>query len=450
MNCLNGFFHDIYGEESLAETFLRAPTGGAIAAWASSALTLPGPQAQVNQELFRLLFTRPELTVGEAVAAAKRVVTDADVRRSWIFFGDPAMRLRGLVPTTPPLTSAPPVIAAGVTSAFDAAAATDGELNSAAAVDDQDVHLADFTGDGRDDVRLYAPGTGWQVFAARLNDDVLADLFFYRPRTGEWVTGINIKPGRDQFTYRSGKWTPDLQILVSDLNGDGRDEVVAYDSRTGISVLATANDAGGLFEHRVTWPAGARLHAGDFNGDGLTDLLGYDTVTGRGFVALNGKRDFTISEMQWGAGWQPTVADLNDDWRSDIVFYDRVTGAARLAVSERRGGFTFESRSWTAAMTLHAADFTADRRDGLFGYSAETGVWFTATQTARGWIEHTGAWMPRLKIAIADLDGDGRDDIVTYDDLTGAGSNCLTVSPGTFTCRPDVRAPGRLFIGRPR
>ena len=35
MNCLNGFFHDVY-TESLAETLIKAPQGGAVAVWASS------------------------------------------------------------------------------------------------------------------------------------------------------------------------------------------------------------------------------------------------------------------------------------------------------------------------------------------------------------------------------------------------------------------------------
>ena len=38
MNCLNGFFHDVY-TESLAETLIKAPAGGAVAVWASSTLT---------------------------------------------------------------------------------------------------------------------------------------------------------------------------------------------------------------------------------------------------------------------------------------------------------------------------------------------------------------------------------------------------------------------------
>ena len=98
MNCLNGFFQGIYGEESLAETFLRAPQG-AVAMWASSSITYASAQAGVNQEFVRLVVGGLTQTVGEAVVLAKAVVTDRDVRQSWVFFGDPAQgRAAGLRP----------------------------------------------------------------------------------------------------------------------------------------------------------------------------------------------------------------------------------------------------------------------------------------------------------------------------------------------------------------
>ena len=103
MNCLNGFFQGIYGEESLAETLVRASGGGAVAVWASSSLTEAGPQGLMNDELFRLVFDRSQATLGDAVRAAKGAVVDVDVRRSWVFFGDPAMRLKDVpVSTDPP------------------------------------------------------------------------------------------------------------------------------------------------------------------------------------------------------------------------------------------------------------------------------------------------------------------------------------------------------------
>jgi len=93
MTCLNGMFADLY-TESLAEALLLAPDGGAAAVWASSGLTEPVVQTTMNQELFRQIFKLPSITLGEAVIRAKTAVSDPDVRRTWILFGDPSMHLR--------------------------------------------------------------------------------------------------------------------------------------------------------------------------------------------------------------------------------------------------------------------------------------------------------------------------------------------------------------------
>lgn len=92
MTCLNGYFDDPV-LDSLAESLLKA-NGGAAAVWASTAQCEPTAQEALNQELYRLLFSGTPITVGEAAARAKQVVADGDVRRSWILFGDPAMRLK--------------------------------------------------------------------------------------------------------------------------------------------------------------------------------------------------------------------------------------------------------------------------------------------------------------------------------------------------------------------
>ncbi|MEA2328863.1 MAG: hypothetical protein QOE68_3822, partial [Thermoanaerobaculia bacterium] len=94
LDCLNGYFHDIF-TDSLAESLLKAPNGGAVAVWASSALTQPDQQAQMGRELFAQLFrTDTSLTLGQAVTRAKFAAIDPDVRKSWILFGDPTMKLR--------------------------------------------------------------------------------------------------------------------------------------------------------------------------------------------------------------------------------------------------------------------------------------------------------------------------------------------------------------------
>jgi uncharacterized repeat protein (TIGR01451 family) len=93
LNCLNGYFHDVF-TISLAEALMKAPNGGAIGVWASSTLTQPDQQALMGNELFANLFSTDNLTLGQAVARAKNVATDPDVRKSWILFGDPTMKLR--------------------------------------------------------------------------------------------------------------------------------------------------------------------------------------------------------------------------------------------------------------------------------------------------------------------------------------------------------------------
>jgi hypothetical protein len=93
MTCLNGFFQAPYGD-TLAEPLLKAENGGAVAVWTSSGMTEPGGQLKMNQELVRLLFSPEGLTIGEAAMRAKASVTDQDIRRTWILFGDPATRLK--------------------------------------------------------------------------------------------------------------------------------------------------------------------------------------------------------------------------------------------------------------------------------------------------------------------------------------------------------------------
>jgi hypothetical protein len=93
MTCLNGYFQDVY-TNSLAEALMNAPGGGAVAVWASSGLTESGPQSAMAQALIGFLYGSQPVTLGEAAASAKEAVSDQDVRKTWILFGDPAMNVR--------------------------------------------------------------------------------------------------------------------------------------------------------------------------------------------------------------------------------------------------------------------------------------------------------------------------------------------------------------------
>lgn len=92
LTCLNGFFEDVY-TTSIAESLLNAPNGGAVAVWASSSLTTPESEAAMGETFLSRLFTTPSPAIGDAILATKSTTTDADVRSSFILFGDPALHV---------------------------------------------------------------------------------------------------------------------------------------------------------------------------------------------------------------------------------------------------------------------------------------------------------------------------------------------------------------------
>ncbi|MBI5194233.1 MAG: hypothetical protein HZA08_12455 [Nitrospirae bacterium] len=117
LNCLNGYFvlpddGVEYVEQggakqrqypSIAESFLMTPEKGAVAVWAASAIGYPSEHDPLAGALYDIVFNQENLTLGEAVTKAKEVVflsreippgDDIDVVQTFIFFGDPATRLK--------------------------------------------------------------------------------------------------------------------------------------------------------------------------------------------------------------------------------------------------------------------------------------------------------------------------------------------------------------------
>lgn len=95
MDCLNGYFQ-APGLEGIAEALMKAPNGGAVAVFASSGLTIPDGQHEMSTQLYKLIYGpgSTPIALGDAIKIAKGATTDIDVRRTWIFFGDPSMKIR--------------------------------------------------------------------------------------------------------------------------------------------------------------------------------------------------------------------------------------------------------------------------------------------------------------------------------------------------------------------
>jgi hypothetical protein len=93
MDCLNGYFQDPT-VLSLSEAMLKAPNGGAVAAFASSGLTIAQGQHEMGEELYTQLYSGSPMALGDAIKIAKGSTFDIDVKRTWIYFGDPSLKIR--------------------------------------------------------------------------------------------------------------------------------------------------------------------------------------------------------------------------------------------------------------------------------------------------------------------------------------------------------------------
>ena len=91
MDCLNGFFQDVYAEP-LAVTLELAPNGGAVAVVASSGLNQAPPQVALDSAIVQNAVSG--MTLGKALLKGKASINDLDVRRTYNLLGDPAMRVK--------------------------------------------------------------------------------------------------------------------------------------------------------------------------------------------------------------------------------------------------------------------------------------------------------------------------------------------------------------------
>jgi uncharacterized repeat protein (TIGR01451 family) len=93
MDCLNGFFQDVY-EEPLAVSLMLAPGGGAVAVLASSGLNQAAPQTTLDKLVVEAAMGPSQLALGDAILKAKSGITNPAVRKTYNLLGDPAMQIK--------------------------------------------------------------------------------------------------------------------------------------------------------------------------------------------------------------------------------------------------------------------------------------------------------------------------------------------------------------------
>ena len=202
----------------------------------------------------------------------------------------------------------------------------------------------------------FAPNNGWLSGAPRLLADVngdkavdivgfsnnvtvaLANLNGGFERPLQWLPGFGVEQG----------WAAE-DLLLSDVNGDGKSDVVAMNqtTRTVSVALSTGSnfDRSGwdqsysYFADNTEWNDDNPRMMADVNGDGLSDLVGFGTdvqvgiSNGAGFeVPVSWSNDF--GAPNWTSEQPRMMTDVNGDGRSDIVAVS--DGGVQVALSDGR------------------------------------------------------------------------------------------------------------------
>jgi hypothetical protein len=250
------------------------------------------------------------------------------------------------------------------------------------------------------------------VVADNFNGDGFADvvaLSTVRPPVLQYSSNIKTYLSTGAGAFAPPVFTPDgfhpLYLASADLNGDGLKDVVSASFNDGaLNVFFNNKTSPGSFNPPVALmsPGASQLAIQDMNGDGLPDLISADYYVSLFVQTSAGSFAAPVSLYPGGANWV-AVGDLNGDGTMDVALTDSVG----------------------VKVLMHTGAVSATT------YAAPISVF---TQTANANV--IGANI----IAIADVNGDGLNDLLITDPGPTGG-----MSPAVFVLLQDPANHGSFL-----
>jgi hypothetical protein len=297
----------------------------------------------------------------------------------------------------------------------------------------------------------YGSGGGNSVAVADVNNDGKPDLLVAGG-------GVGVLLGNGDGTFQpvlnydtNGSWP--TFVAVADVNGDTHlDLLVANFLSDTVAVLLGNGD--GTFQPAVTYASGgsnpASLAVKDVNGDGKLDLLVGNYLYGTVAVLLgDGNGSFQLSATYYSVGFPSSlvVADVNGDSKLDIV-----VGGYGVGVHLGNGDGTFQGKVFYpsggfSVTSLAVTDVNGDGKPDVVvancapnGYTTCYGLGSMAVLLGNGdgtfqrAKNHLSGGYDARSVAVADVDGDGKADVVVAqslnDGVSGSGPGTLGVMLG--------------------
>jgi hypothetical protein len=315
------------------------------------------------------------------------------------------------------------------------------------------VVIGDFNGDGKPDVAGIGP------------DELGITVVTRNAANTGWDTPSTAELG----SYSH------MALAAGDLNGDGKlDFAAAKYGGDSVTVVTRKADGSGWDAATTAGSTGSNptsIAIGDLDGDGKPDIATANAYPGNSVTVITRKSD--------GSGWNaPTTAgvtdmnprcvaigDLNGDGRPDLVTSNVNDGTSpgSLTVITRKS----DGSGWDAPVKISLAqiepysvaigDLNGDgKADLVTANIGSTSVTVIARKSdGSGWAtpeEIPGTGLEPWSVAIGDLDGDGQPDIATVDQSGDTVTMIARKSDGSgwnapHTVASTSRAPQAVAIG---